>query len=90
MADCYRAFGWNAVVIDGTKMAEIDKALSELPEVTLNGKPTVIICSTKKGQGVKFMMDRPTAWHIGGFSDETLKECVDLIKEYTAERLAEV
>ena len=90
MADCYRAFGWNAVVIDGTKMAEIDKALSELPEVTLNGKPTAIICSTKKGQGVKFMMDRPTAWHIGGFSDETLKECVDLIKEYTAERLAEV
>lgn len=90
MADCYRAFGWNAVVIDGTKMAEIDKALSELPEVTLNGKPTAIICSTHKGQGVKFMMERPTAWHIGGFSDETLKECVEQIKEYTAERLAEV
>ena len=90
LADCYRAFGWNAVIIDGTKMAEIDKALSELPEVTLNGKPNVIICSTKKGQGVKFMMDRPTAWHIGGFSDETLKECTELIKEYTAERLAEV
>ena len=90
LADCYRAFGWNAVIIDGTKMAEIDKALSELPEVTLNGKPTALICSTKKGQGVKFMMDRPTAWHIGGFSDETLKECTELIKEYTAERLAEV
>lgn len=90
LADCYRAFGWNATVIDGTKMADIDKALSELPEVTLNGKPNVIICSTKKGQGVKFMMERPTAWHIGGFSDETLEECTKLIKEYTAERLAEV
>ena len=51
---------------------------------------TALICSTKKGQGVKFMTDRPTAWHIGGFSDETLKECTELIKEYTAERLAEV
>ena len=39
MAKCFRSFGWNAVVVDGTKMAEIDKALSELPEVTLNGKP---------------------------------------------------
>lgn len=90
LADCYRAFGWNAVVIDGTKMAEIDKALSELPEVTLNGTPNAIICSTMKGQGVDFMMERPTAWHIGGFSKETLDETIDIIRNYTAERLAEV
>lgn len=90
MANCYRAFGWNAVVIDGTKMTEIDKALSELPEVTLDGKPTVIICSTEKGQGVTFMQERKSAWHIGGFSDETLAETLELIDTYTQERLAEV
>ncbi len=58
MADCFRAFGWNAVVIDGTNMQEIDEALGSSP-VTLDGKPNAIICSTKKGQGVGFMMDVP-------------------------------
>lgn len=90
MAACFRAFGWNATVIDGTKMAEIDKTLANLPEVTLNGKPNAIICSTTKGQGVKFMMERPCAWHIGGFDDEKLEEALKDIREYTAERLAEV
>ena len=27
MADCFRAFGWNATVIDGTDMKEIYKAV---------------------------------------------------------------
>ena len=90
MAECFRAFGWNATVIDGTSMAEIDKALAALPEVTLNGKPNAIICSTTKGQGVPFMMERPCAWHIGGFDDEKLEEALKDIKAYTAEKLAEV
>ncbi len=90
MAECYRAFGWNAMVIDGTDMTAIDKALSSLPEVTYKGKPTAIICSTTKGQGVKFMMDRPTAWHMGGFDDVTLKKAQEEIAEYTAKKLAEV
>ena len=90
MANAFRAFGWNAAVIDGTKMAEIDAALAALPEVTLDGKPNCIICSTQKGQGVTFMEERPSAWHIGGFSDETLAETLELIDAYTKERLAEV
>ena len=90
MANAFRAFGWNATVIDGTKMAEIDAALAALPEVTLDGKPNCIICSTQKGQGVTFMEERPSAWHIGGFSDETLAETLELIDAYTKERLAEV
>ena len=36
------------------------------------------------------MEERPSAWHIGGFSDETLEETIQLIEEYTQERLAEV
>ena len=90
MANCFRAFGWNAVVVDGTDMTAIDKVLSELPEVTLNGKPNAIISSTTKGQGVEFMMERPCAWHIGGFDDDKLEEALTQIKAYTAERLKEV
>ena len=71
-------------------MREIDTALSELPEVTLQGKPNVIICSTIKGQGIKFMSDRPVAWHIGGLDDEHLELALQQIDEYTAQRLAEV
>ena len=90
MANSFRAFGWNAVVIDGTKMKDIDEALSQLPEVTFNGKPTAIISSTQKGQGVTYMEASPSAWHIGGFSDETLAATIELIDTYTKERLAEV
>ena len=90
MANCLRAFGWNVTVVDGRNMAEIDKALAALPEVQLNGKPNCIIFDTKKGQGVDFMEARPSAWHIGGFSDETLAETLELIDAYTKERLAEV
>ena len=90
VADKVRAFGWNATVIDGTDMKEIDKTLAALPDVTLNGKPNAIICSTTKGQGVGFMMERPCAWHIGGFDDDKLAEAEKDIKEYTAKKLAEV
>ena len=90
MATCFRAFGWNAVVIDGADMTEIDKTLAALPEVTLNGKPTAIISNTIKGQGCSFMSDRPAAWHIGGFDDDKLSEAQACIAEYTNERLKEV
>lgn len=90
MAECFRSFGWNATVIDGSDMSEIDRTLAALPEVTLNGKPNCIICSTQKGQGVKFMEESPAAWHIGGFADDKLEEALQLIDEYTEKRLGEV
>ncbi|MBE5971612.1 MAG: transketolase [Lachnoclostridium sp.] len=90
MANTYRAFGWNAVVVDGRSMTEIDKALAALPEVTLSGKPNCIIFDTKKGQGVDFMEARPSAWHIGGFADDKFEETLEIIEKYTNERLAEV
>ncbi|MBC5649376.1 transketolase [Christensenella tenuis] len=90
LADCYRAFGWNAVVIDGTKMAEIDKALSELPPVTYEGKPNVIIMNTTKGEGVGYMMENGAAWHIGGVDAELYVKTKKEIEEYNAKRLQEV
>ena len=90
MANAFRAFGWNAVVVNGRKMADIDKALAALPEVQLNGKPNCIIFDTPKGQGVDFMEARPSAWHIGGFADDKFEETLEIIDKYTKERLAEV
>ncbi len=90
MANCFAAFGWETYVIDGTNMAEIDKTLENLPKVTHSGKPIAIISSTTKGQGCKFMSERPTAWHIGGLDDEKLAEAQKYIEEYTQEKLKEV
>ena len=95
-------FGTESIIRCGQKWAphnsgdhlhqffELEMVFSGEIEVTLNGKPNCIICSTQKGQGVKFMEERPSAWHIGGFSDETLAETLELIDAYTKERLAEV
>ena len=90
MADCWRSFGWNVVIVDGTDMTALDAALSNLPEVTLSGKPTCIISKTIKGQGVQYMEENPSAWHIGGFDDAKLAETLELVKEYTKARLEEV
>lgn len=56
----FKAFGWNALVIDGHNFDEIENAVS-IAEST-KGKPTVIICKTVKGKGVSFMEDR-AEWH---------------------------
>jgi transketolase len=45
-----RAFGWNAIIIDGHNYEEIDKAYSEA--VQGNGAPTCIVAKTMKGKGV--------------------------------------
>lgn len=89
MADCWRAFGWHVIEIDGTDMYAIDEALSNLPPVDFAnpGKPVCIISNTLKGQGVSYMMDRAYAWHIGGLDDEKLAETEALIDEYTAQQL---
>lgn len=53
------AFGWNALVVDGHNLQEIDDAFTE----ALNdGRPTAIVAKTLKGQGVSFMADQP-GWH---------------------------
>lgn len=50
VADKFRAFGWNAIEIDGHDMAQIVAALDSAP--TEQGKPTVFVARTTKGKGV--------------------------------------
>ncbi|MBI2654636.1 transketolase [Candidatus Woesearchaeota archaeon] len=50
----WKAFGWNAVEINGHDMEQIVKALDRASKMK-NKKPTMIISNTIKGKGVSFM-----------------------------------
>ncbi|AFZ26223.1 transketolase [Cylindrospermum stagnale PCC 7417] len=60
-----RAFGWQAIEIDGHNLVEIDQAYSAA--LAVNDRPTVIIARTKKGKGVEALED------IGGWHGKALK-----------------
>jgi transketolase len=52
-----RAFGWNAIIVDGHDVDAIDRGFSEATATT--GKPTVVLARTVKGRGVKAVEDQP-------------------------------
>ncbi|MBW4646422.1 MAG: transketolase [Goleter apudmare HA4340-LM2] len=60
-----RAFGWQAIEIDGHNLQEIDQAYSAALAVA--DRPTVIIARTKKGKGVATLED------LGGWHGKALK-----------------
>ena len=60
LADKWRAFGWNAVEVDGHNFEELLAALTQFPNA--NGQPTAIIAHTVKGKGASFMED-DNNWH---------------------------
>ncbi|MEK7863085.1 MAG: transketolase, partial [Chloroflexota bacterium] len=53
------AFGWDAIVIDGHDVAQIDDALARARDAS---RPTAIVARTVKGKGVSFLEDKP-GWH---------------------------
>jgi len=55
----FKAFGWNAVKIDGHNTAQI---LSAFQKARQSKKPTAIIAKTIKGKGVSFLEDK-NGWH---------------------------
>jgi transketolase len=55
-----KAFGWNAIVIDGHNYDEINKAYEQA--LQSSGAPTAIIAKTVKGKGVSFLENK-NGWH---------------------------
>ena len=53
LADKWRAFGWNVIIIDGHSMVQIIEACAKARKSVTN--PTVLIMNTIKGKGVSFM-----------------------------------
>src|SRR2546430_15722654 len=51
-----KAFGWNAIVIDGHNYDEINRAYAQA--IQRNGAPTLIVAKTVKGKGVSFLEDK--------------------------------
>lgn len=59
-ASKWKAFGWNAIEIDGNNHEELKKAFESAK--TEKDKPTVIIANTTKGKGISFM-ESDILWH---------------------------
>ncbi|MGD9890755.1 MAG: transketolase [Dehalococcoidia bacterium] len=79
-AERARAFGWEAVEIDGHNLEEIDSALS----LAGNGRdtPLMIVARTAKGKGVSFIENKD-GWHGKALSAEQADAA---IKELGGER----
>ena len=60
LAEKWRAFGWNAVEVDGHDMQALVRLMSCLPDD--GGRPVAVIAHTVKGKGVSFMED-DNNWH---------------------------
>lgn len=60
LAEKWRAFGWNAIELDGHDHLALREALRDTHNP--GHKPTVIIANTVKGKGVSFM-EHDILWH---------------------------
>lgn len=82
-AERARAFGWNAIVLDGHDLAAIDRACAEA--TATQGRPTVLLAKTRKGRGVRAVEDQPgmhgkplddpeaAVAELGGYRDLSVK-----------------
>jgi transketolase len=71
-----RAFGWDAIEINGHDVVEIRKAYAHA--AGQNSKPTCIIAKTEKGHGVTFLANKD-GWHGKPLSkDEETKALAEL------------
>jgi transketolase len=64
-----KAFGWDAIVIDGHDLAQIDDAFSRARSAS---RPTAIVARTVKGKGVSLLEDKP-GWHGKALDAEQAK-----------------
>jgi transketolase len=69
----FRAFGWDAVIVDGHKTGKILEALSGIGK---KGLPTIILARTLKGKGVSFIEDR-NGWHGRPLKPEELEKALE-------------
>jgi transketolase len=77
----FKAFGWNVISIDGHDLNQIEAAVTAAKQC--NGKPTAIICSTVKGNGVSFM-ENNVKWHGSAPNKEQYEQAVAEIKAAVA------
>ncbi len=69
----FKAFGWDAVKIDGHNISQI---LSAFKKARQSKKPTAIIAKTIKGKGVSFLEDK-NGWHGKPLRQADLERALD-------------
>lgn len=76
-ADAYaaraRAFGWNAIELDGHDLDAIDLACAEA--LQSRDKPTLLVAKTKKGRGVS-LVENKEHWHGKALNEEQAQEAI--------------
>ena len=68
-----RAFGWNAIVINGHNYDEINRAYWEAEQTT--DRPTLIVAKTIKGKGVSFLENKD-GWHGKALNKEQEEQAI--------------
>src|SRR2546423_6642939 len=69
-----KAFGWNALVIDGHNYDQINQAFSQAAQP--NGSPTLIVAKTVKGKGVSFLENKE-GWHGKALNKEQEEQALN-------------
>ncbi|MFZ3101187.1 MAG: transketolase [Desulfitobacteriaceae bacterium] len=79
--DKWRAFGWHVLEVDGHDIEKLVAAFAEAKNV--QGKPTMLIAHTVKGQGVSFM-ENVAAWHGNAPNAEQAEQALKELQEEAA------
>jgi transketolase len=74
----FEAFGWNAIVIDGHDLEQINAALEQA--ATITGKPTAIIARTFKGYGLN-TVENKSGYHGKPFTHEELPAQIEALQQ---------
>ena len=82
LADRWRAFGWEARVVDGNDVRAVTAALDE-PVGT--GRPLVVVAETVFGKGVSFMESR-IRWHYVPMSDGEHAQALEEVDQARCEQ----
>ena len=80
--DKLRAFGWEAVEIDGHDFDQMEAAFAQAG--TVKGRPFAIVMKTTKGKGVSFM-EGQAGWHGKAPNDEEYETAMNELKAQLAE-----
>lgn len=77
LAEKWRAFGWEAVSVNGHDLRELAAALGAAFDAARG--PTVLLASTVKGKGVAYMENDPS-WHMGWLAGDDLTRALDALE----------
>ncbi|MEM1447157.1 MAG: transketolase [Planctomycetota bacterium] len=78
LAEKWRAFGWDAVEVDGHDLDQLVEEFTNFRDTPTPGKPKAVIAHTLKGKGVPFMED-DNNWHYRIPKAEEVEEAKRLL-----------